>query len=200
MVGGKRLAAAILAATVAAGCGGSDGDRPEPTRDGSPPERGLVSGPLCEVLPSGDDPGAPESLTGEPANVVLTWIPVATTFEAAVRAVGMDDELDDVTVLVPTDDAFTAAIERQRLDDLLLTEHRELRTILEAHVIEGARSLAELRDGDSVTTLDGTPLTLDPAGEMVRFGGRAETICADYEASNARLHVIDGVLGPTPRP
>ena len=45
------------------------------------PAAPVVSGPLCDALPSGDDPGAPESLTGEPADVALQWIPVLTTFE-----------------------------------------------------------------------------------------------------------------------
>jgi uncharacterized surface protein with fasciclin (FAS1) repeats len=29
---------------------------------------------------------------------------------------------------------------------------------------------------------------------MARFGDRATTVCADYDAANARIHVIDGVL------
>ena len=104
-----------------------------------------VSGPLCDLLPAGDDPGAPATLTDEPAAVALTWIPVLTTFEAAVRATGMAGELDDVTILAPTDDAFPAAFDRRRLDDLLLTRRRELRALLEAHILDGARSLAEPR-------------------------------------------------------
>jgi uncharacterized surface protein with fasciclin (FAS1) repeats len=29
---------------------------------------------------------------------------------------------------------------------------------------------------------------------MVRFDDRAQTVCADYRASNAKIHVIDSVL------
>ncbi len=39
-----------------------------------------VTWPLCDVLPAGDDPGAPSPLTGDPADVALQWIPVVTTF------------------------------------------------------------------------------------------------------------------------
>jgi uncharacterized surface protein with fasciclin (FAS1) repeats len=156
-----------------------------------------VAGPLCDLLPSGDDPGAPASLEDEPADVALTWIPVVTTFEAAVRASGLGDYLrtaDGVTILAPTDDAFARAFDRQTLDDLLLSRQRELRTILETHIIDERLSLAALRDAGSVTTLAGNELTVAPAGAMARLGDDATTVCADYDVANARIHVIDGVL------
>jgi uncharacterized surface protein with fasciclin (FAS1) repeats len=149
------------------------------------------------VLPSGDDPGAPASLRDDPANVALTWIPVVTTFEAAVRAAGLAGYLrraDAVTILAPTDDAFAAAFDRQTLDNLLLTRRRELRAILQAHIVEGRLSLAALRDAGRVRTLAGDTLTVAPKGAMARFGNRATTVCADYDVANARIHVIDGVL------
>jgi hypothetical protein len=130
------VATAVLVALAVAGCGGSDDEAPQP----APTPAAVVQGPLCDLLPSGDDPGAPATLPGEPAGVVLTWIPVITTFEAAVRAARMGPELDGVTILAPTDDAFNRAFSCARLDD------------------------------------------------------RARTVCADYRASNARIHVIDGVL------
>jgi Fasciclin domain len=131
----RRVVAALVAAIAAAGCSGAD----------KPERASMVAGPLCDLLPSGDDPGAPETLTDEPADVALQWIPVATTFEAAVRASGLADDLrkaDDVTILAPTDDAFAAAFDRQTLDNLLLSRQRELRALLEAHIIDGSLSLA----------------------------------------------------------
>jgi uncharacterized surface protein with fasciclin (FAS1) repeats len=157
----------------------------------------MVIGPLCDLLPSGDDPGSPATLTDEPADVALTWIPVVTTFEAAVRASGLAGYLhraDGVTILAPTDAAFAAAFDRQTLDDLLLSRQRVLRGLLEAHIVDGSLSLADLRDAGSVTTLAGDELTVAPAGAMARFGGGAATVCADYDVANARIHVIDGVL------
>jgi uncharacterized surface protein with fasciclin (FAS1) repeats len=180
----RRVAAALVVAIAAAGCSGGD-------------DTASVVGPLCDVLPAGDDPGAPETLRDEPADVALTWIPVITTFEAAVRASGLADDLraaDDVTILAPTDDAFAATFDRQRLDDLLLSRHRELKTLLERHIIDESLSLADLREADSVTTLAGERLTVAPAGAMARFDDRAMTVCADYDVANARIHVIDGVL------
>jgi uncharacterized surface protein with fasciclin (FAS1) repeats len=195
----RRCAATVsVAAVAAAGCSGGDGDRPEAADQGrTTPTARIVSGPLCDLLPSGDDPGAPATLVDEPADVALTWIPVVTTFEAAVRASGLARYLrraDAVTILAPTDDAFTAAFDRQTLDNLLLKRKRELRAILQAHIIDGSLSLAALRDHGSVTTLAGDTLSVAPKGAMARFGDQATTVCADYDVANARIHVIDGVL------
>jgi uncharacterized surface protein with fasciclin (FAS1) repeats len=185
-------------AIVAATCSSCADDTSEPAAQAPETQKApAVTGPLCDLLPSGDDPGAPATLTDEPADVALQWIPVLTTFEAAVRASGLAGDLhsaDGVTILAPTDDAFAKAFDRQRLDDLLLSRQRELRTILEAHIIDGSISLATLRDAGSVTTLAGDALTVAPAGAMVRLGNRASTVCADYDVANAKIHVIDGVL------
>jgi uncharacterized surface protein with fasciclin (FAS1) repeats len=194
----RRVVAALAVAIAAAGCSGGDDDTPErAARTHEAPKTSIVAGPLCDLLPSGDDPGAPASLTDEPADVALQWIPVLTTFEAAVRASGLADDLrraDGVTILAPTDDAFAAAFDRQTLDDLLLSRQRQLRTLLEAHIIDGSLSLAALRDAGKVTTRAGDTLTVAPAGAMVRFDDRATTVCADYDVANARIHVIDRVL------
>jgi hypothetical protein len=175
---GRGIAIAVLALGLA-GCGGSD-EEPPP---------GTVTGPLCQALPSGDDPGAPASLRDEPPGAALTWIPVVTTFEAAARASGID--LDGTTILAPTDDAFAKAYGRQELDELLLERPREL---VEPHVVEGERSLEDLLGDGEVTTLAGDSLEVTNAGAMARLGGRATTVCADYDVAGARIHVIDGVL------
>ena len=194
----RRVVAALVVAIAAVSCSACNDDTPErAARAGETPNAPLVTGPLCDLLPSGDDPGAPASLRDDPADVALQWIPVLTTFEAAVRASGLADDLrraDGVTILAPTDDAFAAAFDRQRLDDLLLSRQRELRALLEAHVIDGSLSLAALRDAGSVTTRSGDTLTVTPAGAMARLGDRATTVCADYDVANGRIHVIVGVL------
>jgi fasciclin domain-containing protein len=200
---GRRVVAASVVAIAAVSCsGGSDDTTERATPEQAATTRatlqaGVVVGPLCDLLPSGDDPGAPASLGDEPADVALQWIPVVTTFEAAVRASGLAGYLhraDGVTILAPTDDAFTAAFDRQTLDDLLLSRDRELRALLRGHIVDGRLSLADLRDAGSVTTLAGDELTVAPAGAMARFGDDATTVCADYDVANARIHVIDGVL------
>jgi uncharacterized surface protein with fasciclin (FAS1) repeats len=200
---GRRVVAASVVAIAAVSCSGRSDETTERATSqraattSAAAQAGTVVGPLCDLLPSGDDPGAPASLRDEPADVALQWIPVVTTFEAAVRASGLAGYLhrvDGVTILAPTDDAFTAAFDRQTLDDLLLSRHRELRALLRAHIVEGELSLAALQDAGSVTTVAGEELTVARAGAMARFGDRATTVCADYDVANARIHVIDGVL------
>jgi uncharacterized surface protein with fasciclin (FAS1) repeats len=182
----------LVCALAVAGCGGSGGGAAE--RPTATAAVATVSGPLCDLLPSGDDPGAPQTLADEPADVALQWIPVVTTFEAAVRAAGMAGELRDVTILAPTDDAFSAAFDRQPLDDLLLSKGRELRELVEAHVIDGELSLSELHEAGEVTTRAGTTIAVAAAGGQARLGDRARTVCADYDVAGARIHVIDRVL------
>jgi uncharacterized surface protein with fasciclin (FAS1) repeats len=194
----RRVVAALVVAIAATGCSGGDDDTPErAARPDEAPSASIVAGPLCDLLPSGDDPGAPETLTDDPADVALQWIPVATTFEAAVRASGLADDLrtaEAVTILAPTDAAFEAAFDRQTLDDLLLSRERELRALLERHIVDGNLSLADLRDAANVTTRGGDTLTVAPSGAMVRLDDRATTVCADYAVANGRIHVIGGVL------
>ena len=190
MVRGRALACGAVVVLV--GCGGS-GDRAA-ERPAATPAAATVSGPLCDALPTGDDPGAPEKLVGEPAGVALTWIPVVTTFEAAVRASGMARELRGVTILAPTDDAFTAAFDRQRLDDLLLSKGGELRALVDAHVVDGELSLQQLLEAGEITTRSGRTLAVTHADGQARLGDRARTVCADYDVAGARIHVIDAVL------
>ena len=98
----RRGVVALVVAIAAAGCSGGDDSPEQASRTHESPNTSKVTGPLCDLLPSGDDPGAPETLTDETADVALTWIPVVTTFEAAVRAAGFADDLrsdDGITIL-----------------------------------------------------------------------------------------------------
>jgi uncharacterized surface protein with fasciclin (FAS1) repeats len=200
-----RLVVALVMAVVSGGCFGGDDDAATPAA--APLERTAkavrgVTGPLCDQLPAGDDPGSPKKLRSESADGALRWIPVVTTFEAAVRAAGMGSELrqaEDVTILAPTDDAFLAVLTQETVDELFISRRAELRALLEAHIVDGAFSLADLRAADTVTTWAGDEVEIAAASAMARFDDRAETVCADYVTANAMIHVIDGVLGPLPK-
>jgi len=196
---GRLVMAGLLLAIAASSCSGSGDEAPEGAETTGAPR--AVTGPLCDMLPVGTDPGGPVTLTSKTADVALQWIPVLTIFEAGARASRLAGDLratDGVTILAPTDDAFTTAFSRGALDELLLFRQGELRGLLEAHMIDEALSLAELLEAGSVTTLSGETLRIAPAGGMARLDDRAQTVCADYRVANARIHVIDGVLGELP--
>ncbi|MEU4567782.1 fasciclin domain-containing protein [Micromonospora sp. NPDC023956] len=193
--------AGVLALLVAvAGCTGG-GDGGSGTTQADPPAAVTVTGPLCDVLPSGTEPGNPTSLAGQPADRALQWIPVLTTFEAAVRASGMAAELTGtpgVTILAPTDDAFAAKFSRTNLDELLLKDTATLRGLLREHVVTGALPVSGLVAAGTVTTLAGIRLTVTGQGQGARVDDEADLVCADYRAAGSRIHVIDHVLGSLP--
>lgn len=199
-----RTAAAVGAALglVAAACTPSTGVRG--AEDASPSSFPQVSaegvvGPLCPMLPSGEEPGNPTFLQDLPPGEALTWIPVATNFEAAVRAAEL--ELGGgLTILAPSDDTFDATFSEDTIDELLLERTDDLRALLEAHIVTDALSLAELAERGSVTTTAGTTVAVSRSGANLVLDEDATVLCGDYRARGTRIHVIDAVLGPLPEP
>ncbi len=189
-------AAGLALATLLAVTGCTGGDATDV--DGITPVAFTVTGPLCAELPAGTEPGNPESRAGMPAEQAVQWIPVLTTFDAAVRATGLAGELTGVTVLAPTDDAFAEKFSRTNLDELLLHDTDELRELLREHLLTAPMSVAEMVAAGTVKTVAEGELTVTAQGPVARFGNEAETVCADYQATNARIHVIDHVLGSLP--
>ncbi|MFG3577365.1 fasciclin domain-containing protein [Micromonospora chersina] len=200
----RRIAAlaAVALSLVLTGTGCSGAGTPSPAAAGAAAKAApVVSGPLCDLLPSGSDPGSPAALAGQPAEVALQWLPVLTTFEAAVRASGMAADLrggSGVTILAPTDDAFAAKFSEDDLDRLLLTDRDTLRGLLREHLVAGSRSLSDLVAAGKVTTLAGTTVTVTGGGGSARLADRADTVCADYQVAGARIHIINHVLGNLP--
>lgn len=197
------LAAVALSLVLAGtGCSGAGAASPPASGGGAAPKAApAVSGPLCDLLPSGSDPGNPAALTGQPAEVALEWLPVLTTFEAAVRAAGMSADLhggSGVTILAPTDDAFAATFSEDDLDRLLLADRDTLRGLLREHLVAGSLSLSDLVSAGRVTTLAGTTVTVTGGGGSARLADRADTVCADYQVAGARIHIINQVLGNLP--
>ncbi|MEU1840963.1 fasciclin domain-containing protein [Micromonospora chersina] len=203
----RRRAAALAAVALSlvlagTGCSGAGTASPPASGGGAAPKAApVVSGPLCDLLPSGSDPGNPAALTGQPAEVALEWLPVLTTFDAAVRASGMSADLhggSGMTILAPTDDAFAAKFSEDDLDRLLLADRDTLRGLLREHLVAGSLSLSDLVTAGKVTTLAGTTVTVTGGGGSARLADRADTVCADYQVAGARIHIINHVLGNLP--
>lgn len=197
-----KLSAPLMVALLAVAAVSCSGDDAGSGR--APDGPAEIVGPLCEELPQPGDPGGPDALIDEPIDVALTWVPVGTVFEAAARATGMDAELADmdaVTVLIPTDGAFDEAFGEDRLDELLLSDHEELREILERHIVEGTVTIADLEDAGEVTTIGGDTFVValgGADGDLPIIDGKSGIECGDYLIANGAMHVVSVVLGDYP--
>jgi uncharacterized surface protein with fasciclin (FAS1) repeats len=120
------------------------------------------------------------------------------TLAAAVNAAGLVETLKGAgpfTVFAPTDAAF-AAIQTE-VDNLLKPENKsKLSEILTYHVVGGKAKAADLKDGQELTTVEGSKLKVTIKDGNV-FIGDARVCTADIEASNGVIHVIDKVLLPS---
>lgn len=114
---------------------------------------------------------------------------------AAVIEAGLTDALDgnrQLTVFVPTDDAFNAAgITEDNVDDV---DDEFLLDVLTYHVTPGRRKAQSVITSDELPTLNGAKIDVD--GTDLN-GGQADIILPDAAvASNGIVHVINGVLLP----
>ncbi len=130
--------------------------------------------------------------------------PNLSTLVAAVQAAGLVETLagpGPFTVFAPDNAAFEA-LPAGTVETLLEPANREqLTAILTYHVVPGALTASQLTDGATLTTVEGSPLTVGVSGGTVTItdeSGNAATVSqADVLQSNGVVHVIDGVLMPT---
>lgn len=120
-----------------------------------------------------------------------------TTLAALLLEAGLVDALRDAgpfTVFAPVDDAFTAlpgaTLDAVYADKDLLT------AVLTYHVVAGeALNIADIESGTTLTTLQGTDLTITKEGDKTFVNG-IEIVVSDVPATNGVIHVIGGVLVP----
>ena len=135
-----------------------------------------------------------------PAPQTITQTAVATpqlsTLVTALQAAELTGTLSGAgpfTVFAPVNDAFTAlpAGVVQRLRE---TGNRAiLSKLLTFHVVPGRIRASDLRNGQTLTTVEGTTLPVQVVSGFVFVGG-ARVTTADIDASNGVVHLIDGVL------
>ena len=117
------------------------------------------------------------------------------TLIAAVKAVGLVDTLKGpgpFTVFAPTDDAFARLPEGTV--EALLNDISQLTKILTYHVVSGKVMSADMVNLNSISSLEGSPLSID-ASSGVKVNN-AMVVTPDVEADNGVIHVIDSVLIP----
>ena len=115
------------------------------------------------------------------------------TLVTAVQTAGLEETLSGegpFTVFAPTDEAFDALPEGT-LDDLLADEEA-LTNVLLYHVADGELDVAEM---ESVETLQGEELTVDPTSDPITIGD-ANIIGERIVTSNGFIYPIDAVLLP----
>lgn len=119
------------------------------------------------------------------------------TLATALNAAGLVNALKGpgpFTVFAPTDAAF-AKLPKGTLAKLLKDPKGELTKILEYHVIAGKVMAADITNGMTAKTLEGSTVKFTVKGGKVYVNGVLVTT-ADVAASNGVIHVINGVLVP----
>lgn len=208
--------AAVLALSLLAGCGGDDEDPTTPTAGpsattqapGAPSSGDAGSG---DDAPSGDSgdgggdaPKGPTNSQGAKQTVIenIKGSDELKTFSTALTAAG---ELPDLlaqagpyTVFAPNDDAFIQL--GSQLDTLLQPSSKvQLGNVLRFHVVSGKLRTKDLKDGELLTTLQGTRLRVKVKGNQISVGNSrsdGDIVSSDLTGSNGTIHVIDAVLEP----
>lgn len=130
-----------------------------------------------------------------PKTVVVVADSATKTLAAAIKAAELEATLNSegpFTVFAPNDAAFAAI--QATVDDLLKPENKEkLQSLLKGHVIAGSFSASTLKDGQEISTAEGTKLKVKISGGKVTVNG-ATVVTPDVKATNGVIHIIDKVL------
>lgn len=179
--------AALLAATTVA-CGGDNADVAPTTTAAA--TTGETTAPSTSSLPPYESP------IGDIVGQALTAGQFFTLAGLLLEA-GLVDALRDpgpFTVFAPVDDAFLSVPAATM--DAVFADKDLLTSVLTYHVVAGeALNLADMESGTTLTTLQGSTLTITKEGDKTFVNG-IEIVVGDVPATNGVIHVISGVLVP----
>ena len=97
------------------------------------------------------------------------------------------------TFFAPSDLAFDK-LEKGMMDDLLEPQNRaRLTDILNNHIVAGKISFTELKDGDSLTSVNGKKLQVAVADGKVSIGDM-DVVANQTKISNGVIHSTNAVL------
>jgi uncharacterized surface protein with fasciclin (FAS1) repeats len=124
---------------------------------------------------------------------IAVFSPDFQTLVTAVKAANLVETLKSpgpFTVFAPTDAAF-AKLPPGTIQTLV-QNIPQLTRILTYHVVPGKWLKADLAQLSSITSVEGSPISLDCSdGFEVK---NATVIAADIEADNGVIHIIDNVI------
>ena len=119
-----------------------------------------------------------------------------TTWNRGVMASGLDQILSGVgpfTVFAPSDLAF-GKLESGLVENLLQPENKtKLADLLNYHVIAGKIDFKDLKDGETLKSLNGKELSVQVKGGKVSVND-ATIQNRDVQTSNGVIHSLDTVL------
>ena len=127
-----------------------------------------------------------------------------TTLVALVKQAGLASTLSGkgpFTVFAPTNAAF-AKLKAQAPDtfEAVSTDKALLKKVLTYHVlakrVPSTAALAAAKQGASVKTVQGEPITLSVKAGKIVLNGSSRVVVADVKASNGVIHAIDAVIVP----
>lgn len=201
----------ILATTAAtlplalSGCGTAP-TTPAPTDQTKPgvTQPTQMYGPRCNQVPL-TGPGSPTSMAIEPAGIAMDHSPMLTRLDRQLRIAGLEPTLDkpgsEFTIFAPTGPAFQPAFTTGELGQLDSDHNGELQKLLSHHIVPKRYDAHGLLAAGTVSTLDGSPLTISGDGLDLSIGNQhAHVLCGAIPTANATVFIIDRVLAPPPRP
>ena len=151
---------------------------------------------IVAVLPAcSDDPAGPE-LESNTIFGLVTDADELTRLETLVRETELSSlfqNRSDLTLFAPTD----LALERLGPDLLNRLRGNEdiLLKVLRRHIVPARVRVADLRDGETLTPLEGPPLEVRVEGDRVTVGGASLTVRrSDFETGNGVVHYLDDVV------
>ena len=121
--------------------------------------------------------------------------PQLTTASRLIQEAGLTETLQGAgpfTVFVPNDEAFKAV--PPAMVDALGKDKARLKAVLSYHVVPGALTSAEVKNGP-IKTVQGGELSLYRSGTFVT-ADEAVVTTADVRATNGVVHIVDKVLMP----
>jgi uncharacterized surface protein with fasciclin (FAS1) repeats len=163
----------------------ADAMMPEPTADAMTPE------PTSEAMP---EP------TAEASPGLGNLVEVAEDYEdldillLALDLAGLSSTISDggpYTIFAPTNAAF-ASLPETRLDTLM-ADSALLAETLRYHVVSGTLTSSDLASQTSLTTLEGSSISITTENGMLKVEG-VSIVTSDVTASNGIIHFINELL------
>lgn len=152
----------------------------------------MTFAPLAAALVLGACATAPAPTTV--AQTIATN-PQLTTATRLIQEAGLTETLQGAgpfTVFVPNDEAFKAV--PPAMVDALGKDKARLKAVLNYHVVPGALTSSDVKNGP-IKTAQGGELSLYRSGTFVT-ADEAVVTTADVRATNGVVHIVDKVLMP----